>query len=346
MSGRQQQVVMTAAQPQHQHLATHHYTTTAHGGQHFTTQVMTNSPCVSSGVMAPPPVTAINVVQMVGPGMAGGLTAAPLQVQSPTILVGSSATPGVLLPPDATFLSTDPNTGLTTGLTYPVQIVGVAASSTQHMLAVRPPHTSAGKVVNCLTSPTVGSDATGLHIYSPNPSPTTINTRHLCPGTALLTPDYLTYQQHVFMQQQQQHPHQTQHHLQNKACNTLLAQHTALIAANSGAITSPSSTTVSSSLLDSSHSVSISTQTLQCESTGDNCDVSSTGDIQQQQSRACSTLSLSPNSPSHQSAEVTTTRLDEEPTAVGTPHKASSSSSSGTPPLTNAGWSRKHLVLQ
>ena len=309
MNGRQQQVLM--ANPHQQH-----YATSVTNGGHLTTQVVTNS-IASGSIMAPPPATAINVVQMVGTNMTGGLTAAPLQVQPPAILVGSAgAPPGVLLPSDATFLSTDPNTGLAAGLTYPLQIVGVAAPPTQHMITVRPPHTSAGKVVNCLASPTVGNDQTaGIHLYSHN--------RQLCPPTAVITPDYLTYQQHVFMQQQQQQQQQQQHQLQqqDKARNafiaaqpaTLIAAGAATAAASSTAITS----TTSSAMLDSNnHSVSISTQTLQCE--GENCDVSSTGDMQQ--CRVPAAHSLSPNSPSHQSAEVTTTRLDEEPSS--TPHKA------------------------
>ena len=325
MNSRQQQMVMA---PHHQPQQHHHHFSSVANGAHLTTQVMTNSGNGAGGsatagniMTVQPPATTINVVQMVNANMAGGLTAGHLQVQPPTILVGSSAPPGVLLPPDATFLSTDPNTGLPAGLTYPLQIVGVT-SQAQHMLAVRPPHTSAGKVVtNCLSSPTVCTEATPLQLYSPHHSTQATLSRHLCPPTAVIAPDYLTYQQHVFMQQQQLH---------DKAHDPFLTQHTTFIATgpvcSNSAITSSScnntttpatsSLTASSSLVDSSgHSVSISTQTFQSE--GDNCDVSSTGDIQQ--CRVPSSHCVSPNSPSHQSAEVTTTRLDEEP--CGTPHK-------------------------
>ncbi|KAF2354572.1 DNA-binding domain [Trinorchestia longiramus] len=301
---QQQQLMMAGAQQR--------FTSQASGvGAH---QVITSAS--GGNMIAASAATAINVVQMVGPSMGGTLTAGTLQ--PPAILVGSSGAPGVILPSDATFLSTDPNTCLT----YPVQIVGVTAAPAQQVVAVRPPPppSDGSKVVTCLSSPPTASNS-GVHLYAHNASQAVVSARSLGAPAAMLASDYLTYQQHVFMQQP-------------------------IVAKTSIAGISPQRGTVvstgqqlqlSSSISDGGHSVSISTQTLQSE--GENCDVSSTGDVQQ--SRISSASSVSPNSPSHQSAEVTTTRLDEEPQCVSTPHKppsADSVSSAATPPPHTSGW--------
>ena len=342
MNGRQQPLVMaTSHQPVQQFVATasaSHQMTHSSGG-------VTNAG-VTSSILAPShPTSAINVVQMVAPSMAGNLTAAPLQVQPPTILVGSGASPGVLLPRDATFLSTDPNTGLT----YPLQIVGVATPQAHHMLAVRPPHTTASKVVNCLSSPTLGAgnapSAGSLQIYATAPPNHAANleTRNLCPPTAaaFITPEYVTYQQNVFMQQQQQQNSEKTFMVANTSVTTLVGNsHSSAITTMSASSSCPPAVAPA---VGNSSSVSISTQTQQQSPGQENsCDVSSTGDIQQ--CRGSSNISrplssggvppaapsLSPNSPSHQSAEVTTTRQDEDQPA--TPHKTAPPLSESSPP--------------
>ncbi|KAA0186756.1 hypothetical protein HAZT_HAZT009773 [Hyalella azteca] len=301
---QQQQLVVTGSQARF----------TSQASSAGTHQVITN---VSAGSMiAASAPTAINVVQMVGPSMAGTLTAGTLQ--PPAILVGSSASPGVILPSDATFLSTDPNTCLT----YPVQIVGVTASPAQQMVAVRSQgaSTEGGKIVTCLSSPpAVSNNSGGVHLYAHNANQAVMSARSLGAPAAVLAPDYLTYQQHVFMQQP----------LVAKTSIAGLSPQGTVISAGQQHLLSSSS-----NCSDAGHSsVSISTQTLQNES--ENCDVSSTGDFQL--CRVSCASSVSPNSPSHQSAEVTTTRLDEEPQRVSsTPHKPPSASdclsSSATPP--------------
>ncbi|XP_018016071.1 mucin-12 [Hyalella azteca] len=307
---QQQQLVVTGSQARF----------TSQASSAGTHQVITN---VSAGSMiAASAPTAINVVQMVGPSMAGTLTAGTLQ--PPAILVGSSASPGVILPSDATFLSTDPNTCLT----YPVQIVGVTASPAQQMVAVRSQgaSTEGGKIVTCLSSPpAVSNNSGGVHLYAHNANQAVMSARSLGAPAAVLAPDYLTYQQHVFMQQP----------LVAKTSIAGLSPQGTVISAGQQHLLSSSS-----NCSDAGHSsVSISTQTLQNES--ENCDVSSTGDFQL--CRVSCASSVSPNSPSHQSAEVTTTRLDEEPQRVSsTPHKPPSASdclsSSATPPHQASGW--------
>lgn len=282
----------------------------AGGQQRYTTQASAGPPHVvtsatGGNVMTASPATAINVVQMVGPSMAGTLTAAPLQ--PPAILVGSGAPPGVILPSDAAFLSTDPNTCLT----YPVQIVGVTAPATQQMVTMRPPAPDGSKVVTCLSSPpSASNNSGGVRVYTHTPSQAVVNTRNLAGHTALLASDYLAYQQHVFMQQP----------LVAKTNVTAISPQQAAAVITAGQQPQLSS---SSSCADAGHSVSISTQTLLSE--GENCDVSSTGDVQQCSVSAAA--SVSPKSPSHQSAEVTTTRLDEEPQRLRSPNKAPDSAS-------------------
>lgn len=263
---------------------------------------------------------AINVVQMVG----NTLPNLPVQVHNPpAILVGSAPPQGVVINQlaDGTFISTDPSTGMS----YPVQLQlsgghivgmtptgnaaggmvgplphGAATGGMPAMVAVRPPvtHTTAvvngPKVVNISPSASAHLAGTGVHVM-----PVTAATAYPAPGTnvspgqavcvnqgavppVVVTSEY-TGGQPVVMGAGGCSSNTTV--VQHKT--TIVQQRTTLVATQGGGETG-------------THS-SVSTQTP--GSLGES-DVSSSD---------CVGV-VAPASPSHQSAEVTTTRHDEDAT--------------------------------
>lgn len=265
---------------------------------------------------------AINVVQMVG----NTLPNLPVQVHNPAaILVGSAPPQGVVINQlaDGTFISTDPNTGMS----YPVQlqlsgghIVGVTptvsgssgmvgpltpgatAGGMPAMVAVRPPvpHTTAvvsgPKVVNISPSPATSQlGSTGVHVLPvtaaaatyPTPGTSVSPGQAVCVGQGAAPPVVVTSEyvggQPVVMG--------------GGGCssNTTVVQHKTTIVQQRTTLVATQGNT------DTGTRSSVSTQTP--GGLGES-DVSSSD---------CVGVAA-PSSPSHQSAEVTTTRHDEDAT--------------------------------
>lgn len=270
---------------------------------------------------------AINVLQMVG----NTIPNLPVQVpvhNPPAIVVGSAPPQGVVINQlaDGTFISTDPNTGMS----YPVQlqlsgghIVGVTptanassgmvtpltpaptASAMPAMVAVRPsvPHTTAvvsgAKVVNI--SPSVASTqlagGASVHVLPVTAAPATYQTQgtSVSPGQAavcvgqvttpsvVVTSEYMGTQPMVIGGGTNGNSNTTV--VQHKT--TIVEQRTTLVATQSGNE-------------NGTHS-SVSTQT--------------PGGLGESDVSSSDSVSVAvPTSPSHQSAEVTTTRHDEDST--------------------------------
>lgn len=264
---------------------------------------------------------AINVVQMVG----NTIPNLPVQVHTPpAIVVGSAPAQGVVINQlaDGTFISTDPNTGMS----YPVQlqlsgghIVGVtpaasasggmvgplttgpAAGGMPAMVAVRPPvpHTTAvvsgAKVVNISPSPasTQLPGGTGVHVLPVTAAPANYQAAgtSVSPGQAVcvgqvtapsvvVTSEYVGGQP-VVMSGSGNNSSTTV--VQHKT--TIVQQRTTLVTTQGGD--------------ESGTHSSVSTQT-----------PGGLGESDVSSSDCVSTAT--PSSPSHQSAEVTTTRHDED----------------------------------
>lgn len=309
-------------------------------------QVATVTAMGTSGAQAAPsgqvltaagqPANSINVVQMVGGPMAGPL---PVHLQQPhTILVPSAATTGVIINqlPDGTFVSTDPSSGVT----YPVQLqlsgshivgvspvtnpasnpgvvasIGTPSSLPQGaVVAVRPPPSQNGSVLNANAkliniSPgvaassqaeTLASNVYGMPVSAAAPVPHSggiVATEYPSNGAAAAAPfgpaapsqapDEASLSQSLLV------GNGNATLLQQKT-TTIVAQHTTVVVTQGG-------------LMGTHSSVSTQTSGLLGES-----DVTSSDSVAN-----TTTVRDAPISPSHQSAEVTTTRQDED--AVSTP---------------------------
>ncbi|KAK8729795.1 hypothetical protein OTU49_008326, partial [Cherax quadricarinatus] len=292
-------------------------------------QVATVTSQVGGGQMlqaaTAPGTGAINVVQMVG----NTLPNLPVQVHNPpAIVVGSAPAQGVVINQlaDGTFISTDPNTGMS----YPVQlqlsgghIVGVSpavsaaggmvgslapgptAGGMPAMVAVRPsvPQTTAvvngAKVVNISPSPatTQLTGNAGVHVLPvtaatanyPAPGTSISPGQAVCMGqgtapSVVVTSEYVNGQPVV---------------ISGSGCssNTTVVQHKTTIVQQRTTLVATQSGDESGT-----HS-SVSTQT-----------PGGLGESDVSSSDCVSTAAGVPSSPSHQSAEVTTTRHDEDAT--------------------------------
>ena len=274
----------------------------------------------------------INVVQMVS-----GPMAAPVHVQQPTqaIIVPSHTTSGVLINqlPDGTFISTDPNTGVS----YPVQlqlresrIVGVTPVSNANVVAPLNNSVSGGAAVMTLQQPQINATVSSAKLVNMSSSePSHLHQGNQTVPDAVLPTHFQTSSTASASSQASAQPATIEN-----CSSTLLSQKITTMVSQQQ--TTVVTTARQGSVVETRSSVSTQTNSSVSES-----DVTSSDGGMANATLHHDSLTISP---SHQSAEISTTRLDDY--SVSTPESVILTPPHGLSPTETVVKRRVHSMCQ